>query len=131
MKVKKPKLYTHKKTGAKSFTFNESGRAKGYDRDWELYRWRFLHHNPSCYICGRKAGVVDHILAHKGDMNIFKNLKNHMPVCTEDHNFLTGKFDRKSPPDTDGKIKWIAKRRDELNVKIKIKVLTVYGRNKK
>lgn len=129
--MKKPKLYKPNRVkGGKKFTFNKTGRSKGYDRDWDIYRFRFLHHNPNCYCCGQKATVVDHIKAHKGDNNLFKNLKNHMQMCTSCHNYVTGKFDRNNPPLTDEKFQWIAAKREELNISIKIKVLAYYGKKK-
>lgn len=133
MTVKRPKLYKPRSTNnPKKFYFEEkvTGRAKGYDKDWEAYRRRFLHYNPHCYCCNEKSNVVDHIKAHKQDQELFKDLSNHMPCCTLCHNTITGKFDRKDPPDLAGKIKWIKDKRRLLNVTRKIKVLPYYGGKK-
>lgn len=130
--VDKPKQYKpNRNVGAKKFRHKtESASSKGYDSVWRTYRFRFLHHNPKCYACGLQAGVVDHIVTHKGDEELFKKLDNHMPLCTYCHNFITGKFDGKKIQDLEGKLKWLKKRREELKVVVRIKPLSVYEKKK-
>ena len=99
------------------------GRAAGYGKDWEAYRWRFLHYNKFCYCCGGKATVVDHIVAHKGDTDVFENNTNHLPMCTSCHNTATAKYDKFNPPKTEEKMKWIASRRERFKVNIAVKVI--------
>ena len=129
--AEKAKLYKPNSSGSKKkFTFKKSGRSKGYDTDWEKYRRRFLFYNPNCYCCGKKATVVDHLRAHKGDMVLFKNLHNHAPFCADDHNYVTGKFDKHKIPMTKEKCDWIVAKRKRLELKIKIVVLSEYVKKK-
>lgn len=104
----------------------KSASQKGYDKHWRIYRFRYLHHNPKCYACGRKATVVDHIVAHKGDEELFKNLTNHAPLCNSCHNYVTGKFDRHNPPLTEEKFKWFQDIRKRNNIKVRITPLDKY-----
>ena len=127
--MKKFNQYKPKKTSAKSFKPKEqkrNSRKMGYDSDWDKYRFRFLHHNPKCYCCGRISTVVDHIKAHKGDMDLFRNTHNHMPLCKHHHDTITGKFDRKEIPDLEGKLRYINQCRDKYKTTIKIKILPSY-----
>ena len=72
----KPKQYRPTKRKSKSFTFRKGGRSKGYDSTWERYRRRFLHHNPNCYCCPSPAKVIDHIVVHRGDKELFEATTN-------------------------------------------------------
>lgn len=129
--MKKPKQYKPKShTGTKKFAPPKKSRntREFYDSEWDAYRFRFLHHNPNCYVCGCKARIVDHIVAHKGDLVKFKAINNHMPLCEFHHNVITGKFDRVNPPLSKEKILWINKQRETLNVNIVIKALPEYGK---
>jgi len=124
---KAPKQYKPRRVKPKKrFTFNKTGRAKGYDYKWEKYRRRFLYHNPNCYTCPDKANTVDHILTHKGDRKIFEAVNNHMPLCKLCHNTITGKFDRHKIQDIEGKGKWINKMRETYRKTTKIKMLAKY-----
>lgn len=130
---KKAKVYKRKPTGAKKFvnkkTIRNSSKS-GYDAIWQKYRFRFLHHNPKCYCCGERATIVDHIVAHKGNMELFKRLSNHMPLCKLDHDKITGLYDRNVIQDLSGKYIYINKRREETNTIVRIKVLPSYGDGK-
>lgn len=119
------KKYKPRKANSKKFELRKrkSARERGYDSRWTKYRFRFLYHNPKCYVCADKSKVVDHIKAHKGDEDLFWNENNYMPLCKRCHDRITGMFDRKDVPDLDGKIKWIRKERERNQVNIKIKVV--------
>lgn len=125
---KKPKHYKPATSKSKKFTFNKSGREKGYDSNWEKYRRRFLYHNPKCYICTNRATTVDHIKAHKGDSELFTSTVNHLPCCKQCHDYMTGKFDRHATPLLDEKIKWIDKQRTFYNNTVRVKVLPYYSK---
>jgi len=124
VKQYKPKRFSSKKKYKNPKLI--SGRAKGYDSNWEKYRFRFLHHNSKCYICGLESKVVDHLKAHKGDMELFECLQNHIGMCTICHNTVTGKFDRHNPPKTDEKISWIIEQRRFYGITVKVKLLPNY-----
>ena len=118
----KPKKAVGRKFGA---TKRNASKA-GYDKDWRIYRFRFLHHNPYCYCCPAKATVVDHIRAHKGDVELFQNTSNHLPLCKTCHDYVTGKFDSYKEPKTEEKCQWFTQRRKELNLTHAVKVLKEY-----
>lgn len=61
-------------------------RQRGYTRSWDKARQAFIKDNPSCTRCGKPATVVDHILAHKGNMVLFWNRANWQSLCTVCHN---------------------------------------------
>lgn len=131
----RPKQFRLKRSKAKSFNLEsqakKSASDKGYDAVWNRYRFRFLHYNKKCYACGSDATVVDHIRAHKGDDELFKNLSNHMPLCRQCHNTVTTMFDKRSTPLTEAKIKWINERRDLFKCSVTIKVLDKYDKKKR
>lgn len=114
-KTFKPKVYQVKQ---------ESARQKGYSADWDRYRFRFLHHNPKCYVCAKPSTVVDHRVPWKVDkQKLFWNVHNYLPLCAKCHNFITGKFDRQQQPDIEGKHEWIKARRELNGVAVKVKIV--------
>ena len=124
----KPKQFKpNRHKGTRKFTFNKTGRAKGYDSTWEKYRRRFLYHNPYCYCCPNKATVVDHIKAHKGDEELFKATNNHLPLCKHCHDTITGKFDRHKEQKLEEKIDWINEQREIYGNTRRVKVLPRYS----
>lgn len=60
-----------------------SSRERGYDSKWDRYRAAFLAkpENKFCVYCGEPANFIDHKIAHKGDMKLFWDPKNHLPSC--------------------------------------------------
>jgi len=101
--------------------------------EWKRYRWRFLHHNPTCYMCGRKSEVVDHIRAHKGDVELFEMTNNHMPLCSICHNVITAKFDRlvtehNAEEILTKKLQYIFNIRKRNIISVRVKVLPLYRR---
>ncbi|QVW29486.1 HNH endonuclease [Stenotrophomonas phage BUCT603] len=57
-----------------------------YTYQWEQYRKRFLFLNPLCVRCtalGRvtEATVVDHIVPHQGNVELFWKQDNHQALC--------------------------------------------------
>ena len=132
--TKRPKQFKPKtfKSG-KKFERNDAKRNSskaGYDSQWTKYRFRFLFHNPFCYVCSLQATVVDHIQAHKGDMEKFKDVKNHMPLCKSCHDYVTGKFDREATPKTKEKLEFISRQRDIRGNNSRIKVLPGYVKSR-
>lgn len=99
-----------------------------YNHAWEKYRIRFLKTNPRCYVCGKPATEVDHLVPHKGDETLFKKLDNHIPLCESDHSKVTNLFDVKfkvGNPVTD-KIKWMQMKRIGHGLDFKVRVLPNY-----
>ena len=59
-------------------------RRRGYDGDWEGESEEFLARPENRYCacgCGRLADMVDHIIAHKGDMRLFWSRANWQPMA--------------------------------------------------
>lgn len=72
-------------------TPTKSSRERGYSWKWEKARKRFLFEHPTCAMCrtdGRltAAGVVDHIVPHKGDQALFWLESNWQSLCRTCHN---------------------------------------------
>lgn len=130
MEPKKSKLYKPKQlTGVKKFQGRETQTAaKKYkawynDPKWKRYCYRFLHHNPLCYACGRKATEVDHAVAHKGDEKLFWCVTNYLPLCKPCHSTCTSRFDRYNPPKVEDKSKWLIRARELRHNFIRVKVV--------
>lgn len=59
--------------------------------EWRKRSQYFLKKYPICVGCGRKATVVDHIEAHRGDVFLFNDENNWQPLCKECHDAKTRK----------------------------------------
>ena len=130
----KPKQYiSPQKSGQWKPAKAYNGRAKidaMYDEAWARYSKAFLTINKTCYSCGVKSEVVDHLVPHKGDEKLFKKLDNHIPLCHRCHNTVTSLFDRNHKPgnkDITPKLKWLAKSRERFFNGSKVYVLPTYG----
>lgn len=120
----KPKTY-QKRTNSKAKKFvskERKDRQSMYSKEWINYRFRFLHHNPNCYCCVNKSSVVDHIVAHKGNLDLFWNITNFIPLCNICHNTITAKFDKYGTHLIEDKMKWIDKNRRDNNISVKVKI---------
>lgn len=70
--------------------------ARGYDSRWRKARKYFLEKHPLCAKCMRNgkltpATVVDHIIPHRGDQQLFWDDGNWQPLCKGCHDRKTGK----------------------------------------
>lgn len=100
-----------------------------YDRTWSGYRLKFLKYNPKCYACGDVATVVDHLIPHQGDVKLFKQTDNHLPLCSKCHNKITGLFDRRHVRGSglnQNKISWLLRNRVINELTFKVRVLPSY-----
>ena len=73
---------------------------RGYNNDWNKARLMYLRAHPLCAICKQKnppeitaAVLVDHIIPHKGDQELFWNQSNWQSACKECHDVKTAKED--------------------------------------
>lgn len=57
---------------------------------WRKERAGFLKQNTYCK-CGAKATVIDHIIAHRGNEELFWDHGNWEPMCAECHKKKTWK----------------------------------------
>lgn len=74
----------------------KTNRMYGYR--WQKAREWFLRKHPLCVQCEREgivtaANVVDHIIPHKGDKELFWQRDNWQPLCVQHHNAKTAKED--------------------------------------
>ncbi|HUE93586.1 HNH endonuclease [Pseudomonas sp.] len=63
---------------------------RGYGSRWQRARETFLAHNPLCVYCQKKgrvevATVVDHIVDHRGNQDLFWQQSNWQPLCKPCH----------------------------------------------
>jgi 5-methylcytosine-specific restriction endonuclease McrA len=92
-----------------------------YGKKWNTYRYRYLHHNPHCYACGKKSEVIDHVKPHRGDETLFWKTDNMIPLCHRCHNTITGLFDKPGKA-VDEKLKWLANTRAKNEITTKVKI---------
>jgi len=72
-----------------------SSTSRGYNYRWTKARHMFLNRHPLCELCERPvpATVVDHIIPHKGDQNLFWDETNWQALCETCHNTKTATQD--------------------------------------
>lgn len=75
-----------------------SAARRGYDTKWRAARKRFLAIHPLCVECRRQgrvqaATVVDHIIPHKGNANLFWDESNWQVLCKQCHDRKTAAAD--------------------------------------
>ncbi len=63
-----------------------SSSARGYTSKWDTARAAWLEAHPWCVRCGKRAVVVDHKKAHRGDKALFWDKSNWQSLCAYDHN---------------------------------------------
>ena len=69
---------------------------RGYNYRWQKARKSFLIRNPLCVECEREgrvesAVVVDHVIPHRGDMDLFWDVDNWQALCVKHHNAKTAR----------------------------------------
>lgn len=88
-------VYCRKHSQYSNDRMRGSAAERGYDGKWRAARDRYLRRNPLCAEC-LKAGiltpatVVDHVIPHRGDKQLFWNEKNWQPLCKNCHDRKTG-----------------------------------------
>ena len=76
-----------------------SAAARGYDSRWNKARKVYLNHHPLCVKClaeGKyvKATVVDHVVPHRGNQDLFWDEENWQALCKKHHDHKTMTEDR-------------------------------------
>lgn len=71
-----------------------SASERGYGGRWQKARATFLRRNPLCVECGKlhryvAATIVDHVIPHKGDQDLFWDTSNWQPLCKPHHDRKT------------------------------------------
>ena len=75
-----------------------SAAARGYGHAWQVARKKFLEAHPLCEEClkhGRyvRATDVDHVIAHRGNQELFWDASNWRALCHSCHSKKTAKED--------------------------------------
>jgi len=75
-----------------------SAASRGYNAVWRKARATFLKREPLCAECARQgrtvgATVVDHIIPHKGDQDVFWDTSNWQSLCKPCHDTKTATED--------------------------------------
>ena len=71
-----------------------SASARGYNSKWRRESKKFLEIHPLCVRCIEKgiatpATVVDYIIPHRGDQELFWDRSNWQPICKKCHDRKT------------------------------------------
>lgn len=75
-----------------------SAHSRGYTKAWQKASKAFLRKNPLCVLC-RKAGyvtpaeLVDHIVPHNGNQELFWDVNNWQSLCWKCHSSKTARED--------------------------------------
>lgn len=75
--------------------YRGTSSSRGYGWEWQIARKAWLRQHPLCVMCkaeGRivAASVVDHIVPHRGDKELFWDKSNWQSLCAMHHNDKTG-----------------------------------------
>lgn len=73
--------------------------SRGYNSKWQKARKKYLQTHPFCVRCYEEghlteATVVDHIVPHRGDRDLFWDVSNWQSLCEHHHNVKTMTEDR-------------------------------------
>ena len=71
----------------------QSSTQRGYGYRWQKARAAYLAANPLCVYCQRSgrveaATVVDHIVPHRGNDDLFWRQSNWQPLCASCHSSI-------------------------------------------
>lgn len=88
--------YMHKELELQRKVFTFRGKSQKYHYLYESSRWRkaskeFLKGHPICFVCGKPATLVDHIIPHRGNLELFYDENNWQPMCQSCHTRKTFK----------------------------------------
>ena len=88
-------VYCSKHIQSSSDRMRGGAETRGYDARWRKARKVFLQQHPLCAECKQNgkltpATVVDHIIPHRGDKQLFWDEANWQPLCKSCHDRKTG-----------------------------------------
>ena len=74
--------------------YTRPSKERGYDYRWRKASKAYLLEHPLCAECYKKgiltaATVVDHIVPHRGDKQLFWDRENWQPLCKKCHDEKT------------------------------------------
>lgn len=97
--ARRPKSFTELQRERSHCTVTRSGSCeRGYNYRWRKARLVYLKAHPLCVMCeaeGRaeQAVIIDHIVPHKGNRELFWNKNNWQGLCKHHHDVKTAKKD--------------------------------------
>lgn len=92
-----------------------SSSERGYTYKWQMARKAHLSEHPLCVMCTADkritiATVVDHIVPHEGDQQLFWSRDNWQSLCKQHHDGakaeIEGRHKAKAKFDADGRVVW-------------------------
>lgn len=94
----RPKRLAGKPSGAEQHQARENSNTRGYTYRWRKARAGWLRNHPLCAHCENEGRVraatdVDHIVPHKGDMQLFWDSSNWQSLCAHHHGIKTATED--------------------------------------
>lgn len=75
-----------------------SSSERGYDGKWAKERAAYLAVHTRCVRCNAPSTVVDHIVPHRGDRQLFWSRSNWQPLCTPCHSRAKQAEERRQQP---------------------------------
>lgn len=80
-------------------TARSNSNARGYGYRWQKAREGWLAKHPLCAECARRgrrraASVVDHKVAHRGDMKLFWDRANWQSLCKPCHDSFKQRLEK-------------------------------------
>ena len=97
-------------------TDKRSSTERGYTWTWTKARNAYLQDNPLCVYCGQDgritaANVVDHIIPHQGNQELFWDSEgNWQSLCAPHHNSekaeIEGRHKARAKFDSEGRVIW-------------------------
>ncbi len=95
-----PQITKAEPTKTKRFDNRPSASKRGYDSRWRSARLLFLNDHPLCNHCQandiiKPADVVDHIIPHRGNSEMFWDQSNWQSLCYPCHDTKTHTIDKK------------------------------------
>jgi 5-methylcytosine-specific restriction protein A len=80
----------------RSDTMRGTAHERGYDARWRKAARAYLNEHPLCVACEQSgrltaAGVVDHLVPHRGGKGLFWDQANWQSLCKACHDQKTGR----------------------------------------
>lgn len=88
-RIHRPSHATERKDGNRG-----SSASRGYGHRWQRARLSYLNAHPLCVTCRPLtvgATVVDHVVPHRGDDELFWDEANWQPLCKPCHDRKTAR----------------------------------------
>jgi len=90
-----------------------SSTERGYTWAWHKARNAYLRAHPMCVMClpvVTAADVVDHIIPHQGNQELFWSEENWQSLCRRHHDTdkaeMEGRHKARAKFDSDGRVVW-------------------------